>query len=58
MTPRSYDVDVWDDVDARASAVALARELADAMDGLTPGQRRAIELRIVADSTSAWSRST
>jgi RNA polymerase sigma factor (sigma-70 family) len=49
VTPRSYDVDAWDDVDARTSAVALARELADAMDGLTPGQRRAIELRIVAD---------
>jgi RNA polymerase sigma factor (sigma-70 family) len=49
VSPRSYDVDAWDDVDARASAVALARELAAAMRGLTPGQRRAIELRIVAD---------
>ena len=58
VTPRSYDVDVWDDVDARTSAVALARELADAMRGLTPGQRRAIELRIVADLDSAWSPST
>jgi len=49
VSPRSYDVDSWDEVDARASAVALARELAAAMRGLTPGQRRAIELRIVAD---------
>ncbi|MEO8689682.1 MAG: RNA polymerase sigma factor [Solirubrobacteraceae bacterium] len=49
VSPRGYDVDGWDDVDARASAVALARELAAALRGLSPGQRRAIELRIVAD---------
>lgn len=49
VEPRAYDVDSWDDVDARASAASLAHELAFAIDGLTPGQRRAIELRIVAD---------
>jgi len=49
VSPRSYDADAWDDVDARASAAALARELAGAMRGLSPGQRRAVELRIVAD---------
>jgi RNA polymerase sigma-70 factor (ECF subfamily) len=49
IAPRGYDVEAWDDVDARASAGALARELATAMDGLSPGQRRALELRIVAE---------
>ena len=46
---RDYDTHAWDDVDARASAAARAPELASAMSGLTPGQRRAIELRVVAD---------
>ena len=59
VSPRGYDVDAWDDVDARASAAAHAGELAAAMNGLTPGQRRAIELRIVRRaSTSASSPST
>jgi RNA polymerase sigma-70 factor (ECF subfamily) len=49
VSRRDYDVDAWDDVDARASAGALASQLAAAMNGLTPGQRRAIELRIVAE---------
>jgi RNA polymerase sigma-70 factor (ECF subfamily) len=46
---RVYDADSWDDVDARVAAATLAGELADALDGLSPGQRRAVELRIVAE---------
>ena len=49
VEPRAYDVQSWDDIDARASAASLAHELAAAIGGLTPGQRRAIELRVVAD---------
>jgi RNA polymerase sigma-70 factor (ECF subfamily) len=49
ISPRAYDVEVWDDVDARVTAAGLAHELAAALEGLTTGQRRAIELRIVAD---------
>jgi RNA polymerase sigma-70 factor, ECF subfamily len=49
IATRAYDTGAWDEVDARASAAGLAHELAAAMRGLTPGQRRAIELRIVAD---------
>jgi DNA-directed RNA polymerase specialized sigma24 family protein len=40
---RSYDAGAWDDVDARVTATALARELTAALDGLSEGQRRAVE---------------
>jgi RNA polymerase sigma-70 factor (ECF subfamily) len=46
---RSYGSDGWDEVDARAAAAALARELTEAMDALPADQRRAIELRVLAD---------
>lgn len=46
---RAYDAGAWDDVDARLAATALARELAAALEGLSAGQRRAVELRIVAE---------
>jgi RNA polymerase sigma-70 factor (ECF subfamily) len=45
----AYDIDVWDGADARVAAAALARELADAVAGLSPEQRRALELRVCAD---------
>lgn len=44
-----YDTGTWDDVEARATAAQRARELADAMDSLSAPQRRAVELRVIAD---------
>jgi RNA polymerase sigma factor (sigma-70 family) len=49
VAQRAYDTEPWDDVDARVSAGALARELTAAIDGLSEGQREALRLRIVAD---------
>jgi len=44
-----YDDPDWDDVAARAHAAGLAHALTDELSRLDPGQRRALELRIVAD---------
>ena len=44
-----YEVVDWDDADARAQAALLARELAAQLTRLGDDQRRALELRIVAD---------
>jgi RNA polymerase sigma-70 factor (ECF subfamily) len=48
IAERAYDTEAWDEVDARASAAALAAELTAALDGLSPGQRRALQLRVVS----------
>lgn len=49
VAERGYAVESWDDVEARASAQALARELTSAIGRLSAGQRRALELRVVAE---------
>jgi RNA polymerase sigma-70 factor (ECF subfamily) len=49
IAERGYDSGGWDEAEARAGAAALAAELARALDGLSREQRRAVELRIVAD---------
>lgn len=48
IAERAYDTAGWDEVDARASAAALADEITAALDGLSPGQRRALQLRVVS----------
>lgn len=49
IVERGYEPGSWDEAEARAQAAALAGELARTMDGLTPQQRQAIELRVVRD---------
>jgi RNA polymerase sigma-70 factor (ECF subfamily) len=49
IAERGCDAGGWDEADARAQAAGLAAELVRALDGLSGGQRRAIELRVVAD---------
>ena len=49
IAERGYDTGDWDEAEARAGAAALAAELARALSGLSREQRRAVELRIVAD---------
>jgi RNA polymerase sigma-70 factor, ECF subfamily len=49
IAERSYEAGAWDEVEARADVAALAGELARALEGLSPEQRRALELRIVGD---------
>src|SRR3954468_24326007 len=47
IEPRAYGDGGWDEVDARAAAATLARELTAALDRLPADQRRALELRVV-----------
>ena len=49
IAERGYDVCDWDEVDARAQAALLARELAAQLTRLSDDQRRALELRVVED---------
>ena len=49
IAERGYDAGGWDEAEARAQAADLAGELATALSGLSPEQRRAIELRVVRD---------
>jgi RNA polymerase sigma factor (sigma-70 family) len=49
IAERGYDTGQWDEAEARLQAAALAGELARALAGLTPEQRRAVELRVVED---------
>lgn len=44
-----YEAGGWEEAEARVNAAARARELAEAMRGLSEHQRRALELRIVAE---------
>ena len=46
---RPYEDTDWDEVTARAHAAALAHTIAGELTHLDAGQRRALELRIVAD---------
>ena len=49
IAERGYDSGDWDEVEARARAAELAGVLARALAGLSAEQRRAVELRVVAD---------
>jgi RNA polymerase sigma-70 factor (ECF subfamily) len=49
IEPRSYGGEEVDEVVARASAAARAAEIAAALDGLSPEQRSALQLRVVDD---------
>ena len=49
IAERAYEPGGWDEAEARANAAVLAGELARALDGLTPEQRRAVELRVVRE---------
>src|SRR3954454_7851472 len=49
IATRGYVAGSWDEAEARAQAAALAGELAQALEGLTPAQRRAVELRVVGE---------
>ena len=45
----AYDTTAWDGAEARVAAAALAGELAAAVAGLSPDQRRAVQLRVSDD---------
>ena len=46
---REYDTQDFDEAEARVVAATRARELADALDDLSVQQRRALELRVLAE---------